>query len=339
MKRCLFIVLALFGLNAFAEMHKGMDHMSNMMSSEGESGLMGSFSLRYKPMGFEEAADQLTYRARVGWMGDVNEAVKWTVGLSTATEQSFAGIRLGDIQLEQAYVTYSPMKGLSLKVGKSGWLPDFHKAGVLYSEQLYKAGAMLKYMQTMSDTAHWYAKVGAYNLTENAPIADGLTVKAKVGGHFDVSEGMMLGVYAGALHDGLMKEDGHTAKTLVQAGLRLNVSSMEVPVGVSANYLANADKFDFDSYTVGLSVGNAGKANSVEMGDFGLAVSYYDLNSADVISSWLNEDYVNGAGKGVAVRGQYNLWDNTSLVAKYAHNLGDGVEEANNLVAELMFVF
>ena len=187
MKRCLFIVLAFFGLNSFAGMHeKGSDHMSNMMGSESESGVMGSFSLRYKGMGFEEDSDDLTYRARVGWQGDVNEAVKWAVSLSTATEQNFGGLGLEGINLEQAYVHYMPMEGLSVRVGKSGWMPDFHKSGVLYSEQLYATGAMLKYHHM-----GWYAKAGLFNYGEDSnPLADGWTVKVKVGGHVEVSDGM-----------------------------------------------------------------------------------------------------------------------------------------------------
>ena len=372
MKRCLFIVLALFGLNSFAEMHeKGMDHMSNMMGSEGESGLMGSFSLRFKPMGFEEGADDLTYRARVGWMGDVNEAVHWAVGLSTVTEQNFGGIHLEGINLEQAYVNYMPMEGLSVKVGKYGWLPDFHKKGVLYSEQLYKTGAMLKYSHM-----GWYGKAGLFNYTGSAPLADGWTAKVKLGGNVEISDGMMLGLHAYAMHDGLMKGDmaeaedvvnkmvddvvdtvnddseagtgsvagdssASTAQTLVGVGINFGMSSMPVPVGLSFNWLSNLDTMGFNSYTAGLSVGAAGKADSTEMGEFGVAVNYYNLEARDFVGAWLNEDYVNRTGEthnGIAVRAQYNLWDNTSLVAKYAHNL-DADADAGNLVAELMFVF
>ena len=350
MKKCLFIVLALFGLNAFADMHdSGMDHMSNMMGSEGESGLMGSFSLRYKPMGFDEVnVNELTYRARVGWTGDVNESVKWTVGLSTDTEQNFGDFHLSNINLEQAYVTYSLMEGLSVKVGKYGWMPDFHKKGILYSEQLYHTGAMLKYKQAMGDMANWYFKASAYNLGagNNAPLADGLTVKAKVGGHFSVSDDMMAGLYVAGSHDGvgrkqMKKGDNLEAKTLAQLGVNFGMSSMPVPVGVFATYLSPAKSLaDFNSYSGGISVGNAGKANSTEMGDFGLAVNYYKISEKDFTVKWLNEDYVAGAGEGVAVRAQYNPLDNTSLVAKYAHNLNPGKdEEAGNLVAELMFVF
>ena len=340
MNKCLFIVLALFGLSAFADVHdKGMDHMSNMMGSEGASDHTGSFSLRYKPMGFEEeGVDELTYRARIGWKNNVNEAVSWALGLSTATEQNFEGIGLGDINLEEAYVKYSPMDGVSVKVGKYGWKPNFHQAGVLYSEQLYKTGAMLKYHHSMSDTDKVYVKVGAYKLSENAPLADGVTVKAKVGGKVTVSDGMMAGLYVGALHDGLMKDEGNEANTLAQVGLNID-ASMAVPVGFTVNYLTSLDGLtDFDSYSATLSVGNAGTACSNDAGDFGLALNYYNITADSYVASWLNEDYVAGVGEGVAVRAQYNVWDNTSLVAKFAHDLAGG-DDANNLVTELTFAF
>ena len=345
MKKCLFIVLALFGLNAFADtdMHTGMDHMSDMISSsgEGDSGFMGSFSLRYKPMGFDETAEDLTYRARIGWSGDLNEAVQWTLGLSTDTEQSFGTLGLSAINLEQAYITYSPMEGVSIRVGKSGWMPDFHKVGVLYSEQIYYEGVSLKYKQSMDDENNWYAKVALYKLDEgqNMPLADGATLKGKLGGSYGLSEDMMFGLHVSGLYDGLMKEEGHEANTLAQLGVHFSTFSMPVPVGVFAVYLTDAAGITaFNSYAAGISVGQAGKATSTEMGDFGLAASYYDIKDTDFTVNWLNEDYVSGAGKGVAVRAQYNPWDNTSLVAKYAHDMGGG-DDTSNLVAELMFVF
>ena len=240
---------------------------------------------------------------------------------------------------------YSPMEGLFVKVGKYGWLPDFHKKGILYSEQLYHTGALLKYKQVMGDMADWHLKLSAYNLGngDNAPLSDGLTVKAKVGGNFALSDGVKAGLYVSGLHDGLMKteDDDSPAKTLAKLGVNVSASTMPIPVSFFATYLTDVDKVaDFNSYSAGLSVGNAGKANLTEMGDFGLAVNYYKIDEGDFTVKWLNEDYVAGAGEGVAVRAQYNPWDNTSLVAKFAHNLSPGNdEEANNFVGELMFVF
>lgn len=246
---------------------------------------------------------------------------------------------MGDINLEQAYVTYSPMENVSVKVGKHGWKPNFHKSGVLYSEQLYKTGALLKYNHSMSDTDKVYVKIGGYKLDENAPLADGVTVKAKVGGKFTVSDGMMAGLYVAGLHDGLMKGEDHEANTLAKVGVHVNTSSTPVPVGVSVTYLTDLDGLtDFDSYSAGLSLGSAGTACSNDMGDFGLAVNYYNITAESYVASWLNEDYVAGVGEGVAVRAQYNVWDNTSLVAKFAHNLAGG-DDANNLVTELTFAF
>ena len=191
----------------------------------------------------------------------------------------------------------------------------------------------------MSETDGFYAKVGAYKLDENAPLADGVTVKAKVSGMLTVSDGMVAGLYVGGLHDGLMKEGEHTAKTLAQVGVNFHAHSMPVPVGVSVHYMTDVDSFaDFDSYSATFSVGTAGTACSTDMGDFGLAVNYYHIAEGSYIASWLNEDYVNGVGEGVAVRAQYNVWDNSSLVAKFAHNLAGG-DNANNLVTELTFAF
>ena len=341
MKKYLFILLALFGLNAFADMHTGMDHMYDMVDSSGESGFTGSFSLRYKPMGFDEKdIEDLTYRARLGWNGDVNEAVQWNVSLSTETEQNFSAIGLSNIKLEQAYITYTPMEGLSVYAGKYGWMPDFHKKGILYSEQNYYEGAFIKYKHMMDDN-HVYVKVAAYKLDEgeNKPLADGVTVKGKLGGSFGVADGMTLGAYVSGSHDGLVKEEGHTAKTLAKAGMNFSTSAMPVPVSVFATYLTDANSVgEFKSYIGGVSVGKAGKANSTEVGDFGLAVNYYDIQESDYTVEWLNEDYVASAGNGVAVRAQYNPWDNTSFVVKYAHNLAGG-DNADNVVVESMFVF
>ena len=349
MKKCLFIVLALFGLNAFADMHSGMDHMSDMVSSDGDSGFNGSFSLRYKPIGFDaEGVDDLTYRARLGWNGDLNEHVHWNVSLSTNTEQNFETIGLSAIHLEQAYVSYKPMDGVSIKVGKYGWMPNFHKKGILYSEQLYHNGVTLKYDHSADDDmGRMYAKVALYKLDgeKNKPFAEGVTLKGKLGGSYGVSDDMNLGVYVSGAYDGLMQkkkegEDSVEAKTLAQLGFHLTASNMPVPVGLFGIYLTDAKGLTkFNSYTAGISVGQAGKADSVEMGDFGLAASYYDIKADDFTAGWLNEDYVSGAGKGVAVRAQYNPWDSTSLVAKYAHNLDKSAEDPHNLIAELMFVF
>ena len=355
----MFIVLMLFGFNTVAEMNMSMDQMSDMGSSGMESGsmemnmmdkdtmvesgFMGSFSLRYKPIGFAESADELSYRARIGWMGDVNDQVKWGVVLSTDTEQDFSSLNVRSIGFEQAYVAYSPVEGLKIKAGKMGWMPDFHKAGVLKSEQIYKEGVKVMYSHEMDSTTV-YGKVAGYRLTgdANQPLQDGTTLEAKVGAKFAVAD-YDSSVYAQVTHDGLLKdEEAEEATTLAKVGLMVHNSELAVPAGVFAHYLSDAAELGEFSYTAGVSVGKAGKADSTEAGDFGLAVSYYDIDESNYRTAWLNEDYVAGAGSGVAVRAQYNVWENSSLALKYALDMSEGDDESNddhNLVAELTFVF
>ena len=364
-KKSIFITLAIFGLSSFADMQEGTDYVSNVVSgSDGESGFMGSISFRGQ-WGFGEQNHDVSYRARLGWTGDVNEEVQWGVVLSSHTEQGFTSIDLHDVHFEQAYVSYSPVEGFSLTAGKKGWVPDFHKIGVLYSEQIYPMGVMLKYKQEIENDSSFYAKVKLYNLDDekNDPLAKGTTLKGKLGGDWSLGEEMKAGVYVSALYDGLFnkktatttttaaeegdKEEGTkattttstTAKTLAQAGFHISASSMAVPVGLFGIYLSDVSSVgDFKSYTAGVSVGNANSINSVEMGEFGLAVSYYDINDDDFTVAWMNEDYVKGAGnKGVAVRAQYNPWDNTNLVAKYARGMGEG--SANSFIGELTYMF
>jgi len=357
MKNCMFIVLMLFGFNALADMHSGMsmDQMSDMVGSSEEvmamddsaSGFTGSLSLRYKPVGFADDVDELTYRARIGWMGDVNDQVKWGVVLSTDTEQSFSSLNVRNIGFEQAYLSYNPVENLYVKVGKMGWMPDFHKAGVLMSEQIYQEGVKIKYRHELSEDNSIHAKIGAYRLTEgNGPLHDGTTLEGKLGVKFNVSD-FHSKLYIMGVYDGLPKDsdDGNAveAQTLAKVGLMVSNSEMAVPAGVFAHYLSNADDLGKFSYTAGVSVGKAGRANVTSVGDFGLAINYYDIDETNYRTSWLNEDYVAGAGSGVAVRAQYNVWENSSLALKYAYDLSEEESEedsdVHNLVAELTFVF
>jgi hypothetical protein len=358
----MFIVLMLFGFNTAADMNSdmSMDQMSDMVGSpememeteamddHSESGFTGSFSLRYKPIGFKEEANEISYRARIGWMGDVNDQVKWGVVLSTNPEQSFSSLDVQAFGFEQAYVAYSPIESLHVKVGKMGWMPDFHKVGVLQSEQIYKEGVKVMYKHEMDDNSV-YGKVGAYKLdageetNPNSPLQAGTTLEGKLGVKVNVSD-FDSKLYVKAAHDGFLKEDStEDAKTLAQAGLNVYNSEMAVPAGVFAHYLSDVSDLGTFSYTAGVSVGKAGQSDSTEVGDFGLAVSYYDIKAENYRTAWLNEDYVAGAGSGLAARAQYNVWENSSLVLKYALNMGEDSGNDNNddhnLVAELTFVF
>ena len=92
-KKSIFVVLAMFGLSSVAnDMQSESDHMSDMIDSSEESSFMGAVELKYKALGTKEEGQKEgpSYRARLGWKGDVNEQIKWGVGLSSNVEQYFS---------------------------------------------------------------------------------------------------------------------------------------------------------------------------------------------------------------------------------------------------------
>lgn len=345
-KKSIFVVLAMFGLNSVAEVNAGseMDHMSDMIQSgsgEMESNFNGAVELKYKALGaIEEGKEGPSYRVRLGWRGDVNEEIKWGVGFSSGIEERFKGPNLANVHLEQAYVSYTPVEGFSIRAGKYAWRSKFHKTGVLYDDDLYPEGVSVKYHQG-DDDGRFYIKAALHEWDADfsGPFAEGAVLKGKIGGKYALSSDMKGGVYVSAEYDGLFKGEDVTPKTLAKVGVSLSDSSMVFPAGVFGVYVTDLEDLTANhSFTGGVYVGNAGTPTSGEVGDFGVAVSYYDTNENDFNSKLVDTDYVSGAGRGIAVRAQYNLWDSANVVAKYAHNLAGG-EDANNLVGELTFNF
>ena len=372
-KKSIFVMLAVFGLNSVADNHlgsSGVDHMSDMMqshSNEAEDNFVGAFELKYKVLG--EESNVPSYRVRLGWKGEVNEMIKWGVGFSSKIEQSFRAPSLNTLKLEQAYVSYTPAEGFSIKAGKYGWKPKFHKKGILYDDDLYPAGVYVKY-HTGNDTSRFYGKVAFYNLDADfkGPFSEGAVLKGKLGGKSSLSSEVTGGVYASVEYDGLLKSEEIQAdpKTLAQLGVNFGTSSLAVPAGVFGVYATDAQNFSANhSFTGGIYFGSAGTPTSGEVQDFGVAVSYYDIHKNDVNTDFIDTDYVSAfkksgvvssptegdnasvasvasvdSARGVAVRAQYNLWDSTNIVAKYAFNLkGSDNQDAHSLIGELTFNF
>ena len=382
-KKSIFIISAVFGFSSVAEMHSHteVDHMSDMISDTGsmeeeESGFTGSVELKYGDVLQEREA---SYRARLGWQGNVNESVKWAVGVSSSSgdmsgksivNSVFGGPGVTPIALEQAYVSYSPVENFSVLAGKKSFKPSFHKVGVLYDEDLYPAGAWVKYRHGEDeDPASFYGKVGVYELDSayKGPFSEGGILFGKVGAKFEFAEGVKAGVYVSADYGGLFNKTvestttvdtaGETADeteteesattestndvTLAKVGVHVS-ADMGIPVGVFGAYMTNVDQLGEGlNFTGGVYAGEAGKASPGSANDFGLAVSYHEIDGNHFNTDLLNRDYFTGAGKGIAVRAQYNPWDNTNFVAKFAHNLTDGVDsdKANSLHGELTFHF
>ena len=301
------------------------------MHGDEASGFSGSFELKYKgDLGDLGNVDGFTTRVRAGWAGEVNDMVMWKLGLSSDIEKRFGGYELNIMYLEQAYVKYMPMDGLSVKAGKFGWHPSFAKTGVLYDDDLYAEGVVAKYKYD----AYW-AKVAVVNLTDeySGPFSSGAVVKAMVGTKQNVA-GLSVKAKVGSMYDGLF---GGNGLALATAGVHVGVPHLGIPVSVSGNYITDvSDPLTNDTYTVGVNVNESNAVNNVSVG-----VNYYNINNGTWSLDVVDTDYVktNSDTTGVAARVQYNAWENSNLVVKYAYSLDGTAYDPNNIVGELTFNF
>ena len=287
----IFIALAAFGFSSVADMTE-VDHMSDMMSNSGEEdGFMGSVGLKY----MLNEQENLSYRARLGWHGDVNEDIHWGMGLSSDLEQNFQSPGLNKVNLEQFYVSYSPVEALSITAGKKGWWSKFHKTGVLYDERLYPGGVSLKYRHGEGEDTSVYAKLGLYWLGTpyNKPLIAGETLKAKVGGKFALSEDMKLGVFVSALHDGLFinkKNEGAAAVEKAAAALLAKTAKEAadaVKLAAETTEAAAAKKQEAQTLAqVGLNLSTSGMM-AVPAGLFAVYVTNVkDMTSTTQLDKW-----------------------------------------------------
>ena len=166
-------------------------------------------------------------------------------------------------------------------------------------------------------------------------------LKVMAGGSFHSGD-VQTKIYVGGQNDALFKEGDKKSVTLAHAGLKVT-ADLTVPVGAFGLYSTNSENFfkfkAHDAYTGGIFVGKAGSAKHAaeEVNDYSLAVSYYEFNDGSAWNQALVDSDYYGQGSGLAVRGQYNVLDNTNIVLKYAHALGDS--KANKVVGELTFNF
>ncbi len=329
-RKCILLLSVFFGLSTIAGANTGM-------SGDEASGFSGAFELKYKA-DLSDGGDKLgvfTHRARVNWAGEVDNMVMWKVGLSSNLESNFGNFGLEEIHLEQAYAAYMPLDGLKVKVGKFAWNTSFEKTGVLYDEDLYASGAVVKYHHDM-----FYAKAALIDLdgTYKGPFREGGVVKVMLGTKQDVS-GVDVSASVGAVYDGLFKEDTDTTEsvTLAKAAVHVDVPHLGIPVTVGGSYGVNvATQLENPTYMAGVHVNQGDSVHN-----FSVSVNYYDINETTWNTSIVDTDYIaaGSSSNGVAAKVAYNVWENSSVVAKYAYNLADGATNPHNLVGELTVNF
>ena len=164
-----------------------------------------------------------------------------------------------------------------------------------------------------------------------------MLLESKVGAKHDMGD-VQASAHVGVKTDMLSNDDEDSRKNLLNAGVKVDVRSMMVPVSVVGIYGTDSDfNTDAHSYNAGIYV-NEGD----DMFNLAVGVHYFNLNVATWNMQLVDTDYIaSGAenAEGVAVKAAVNLWENSDLAVKYTYRLEDGVSDPNSLIAELTFNF
>ena len=288
-------------------------------------GFRGSFELKYNQGDLDGGLGDFTYRARAGWRGTANDMIKWGFALSTKLNTQFSGNTFRYVGVEQAWLRYSPMRNFMIKFGKFNMHYSPHIFGVLYSDDYFAEGVVAKYLHRVNKGTKVYVTASHTDMSDDDSITR-ITVGLK-------NRVNTLNVHAGLGIEG----NALTADKPTNFGrgyLSIGTQNMGIPVGVFGMLSTDVDAIlEETSYTAGVWFGKANAAR-----DFSVHVSYYDISSASWHTDLVDIDYISEEGTGVNARVQYNLFDNSNIVAKYNLGMGDDSSD-HSLIGELTVNF
>ena len=337
MKKYILTALAVFSLSALAEMNVAGQ-------SESSEGFNGSVELKWRYV--DGDAGKFTHRARAGWTGSVNDHFHFGVSFSSPVEAGFNTYDLTAIHLEQAYVKFAATEWFHLKGGKYEKHSGFNKYGILVDDDLYTEGVKAKFNYEVAPAVYFYAGVSAEKTGDNY---------AGLWGENDAVTSGWLGV----------KSDGDAWNYSVSAGVKSNkafdgdknlavvkasVGAGDlggVPAGAFGLWSSDVGELGAGTYTAGVYVGDASETHG-----WSVALSWYQVDADHWNATLIDNDYVAGTsetdeegnttvtafeGSGVAVKAQYNPWDNTNFALKV--NWAKDADDAIGAVGELTFNF
>ena len=354
-KKLVFSTLLCFGLHSFANESSAdvpVQEVAEMAEmAEDVGGFGGAVELKYKnELGEDFDAGDFKYRVRAGWTGSINQAISWGIGVTSKIEEDFSGYVPKAIYWDQAYVKYSPIENFWVKAGKSRKYSNPSCTGVLYDDDLYEEGITAKFKADVGGNTKVYLKAGAvYNAGNDkegfsgghtnlsGPFQPGWLVKGKLGVKSEWDAATVkagLGVESDALVEGEAKTDAKTYGKAYVSGGSDDVADSGIGAGAFAVGGTDVDGFKDWSYSAGVYVGSE---KAEEANDYSASVSYYNVNAKSWNTGQVDTDYITAGtdGDGVAVRLQYNVWDNVSVVGKYAHDL----DKNQNFIGEFTFGF
>ena len=338
MKKYILIILAVFGFSALAGIH-GED--------DGAEGFNGSVELKWTYQDKKEGWGDASYRARAGWTGSVNDEIQWGVGLTTPIAPSGGAefsSGLGHVDWEQAYVKYSPSEAFSVKVGKYEKYSNFNKYGVLVDDDIYSAGAKAKFKYEMMPATYFYAKAFVEKAGDYAGIwGEQDAVAGAWAGVKSDGDSWQYGIGVGGQTNQIAAGDENKSFVMAKASIG-SEDAVGMPAGVFGFWSSSSDAIGAGTYSAGAYVGDASETYG-----WSVAASYYNVSAKDwnyaLVDSDYNANYVSKEGEeadasdssGVAVKAQFNPWDNTNLAVKYNAGLGDST--SHGFVGEMTFNF
>jgi regulator of replication initiation timing len=259
---------------------------------------------RHENVDPQEAAEDQTrhrVRARFGLTGKINDTLSGTIQLATgggsrdprSTNQTLGeGWTRKEIALDQAYVDWKPIEGLTMqfgkmpqpwqKVGSYFWDGDITPEGIAvkYASGLFFANAFGYWLSERSTANDATLLGGQFGLTGNLGAAK-LTGAV---GYYDVGsvQGQVTTLSATCANNtaffggpqgnttvldsvgcSTLANDYNMIEALIQADLPLGSR----PLSLFAHYMQNQEADDLDSgYAFGLTYGKASDANTWEIG-------------------------------------------------------------------------
>ena len=307
------------------------------VASADEGGFSGSLELKYSHDLSAKSVGSVTYRARAGWRGYVNDSVNWGLSLST-TDTPLESYSFRNLYLEQAYAKWAPVDGLAVTVGKYEVYSKFNKYSVLRYDDLYAEGVKVKFKKDLGSVSVYAGataeELSSYNGVwgENSYVASGWAgVKAEV-------SNVKVKVGVGAENNSVLA-DGNLTLVQAKVGVSTDVSGVRVGAyGLGSSDVKEVTDGDDLTWVAGAYVGSEEK----ETYGYSVGVSYYNLNESSWNLATVNTDYVSPVAveaKGVAVQASFNPADNTNVLVKYNKSLGSKEDASQTAVAELRFKF
>jgi len=321
----------------------------------------------------EKNDDEISKRGRVrvrwGFDTQVNPQLKFGLRIAsgspeqTSTNQSFKdSFSSKELYLDKAYVTYSPLSGMSITGGKMS--NPFYSTDLVWDGDVTPEGVAVCYKSSAEKSI--FVTAGFFPLNEAKHSEEALyLLGTQVGFNGKIAEKAFNAGVAYYYYESLQGQDPtKVSKEYIPGGNTLDtgnyaydytfwdfnvdftpfeipVGSFTMPVKFKANYVVNTAKGvqEEDGYLLGFDIGKASKKGSWKFG-----YNYREVG-ADCVPAIFNDSDMNGGGtdmKGHKFGFTYAVSDNSTLGITYlaGESLGQNTsDDLNTLQVDYIVKF